>query len=252
MADFSAPVLTSLYLGQFSPSFWEWTASGDALVWTEGTTIVFRDELEELLARLAHQGLPSLSAIALALAACREGYAEPAKLVAQNLLSRIEDEQRAAFEARLIVAYQAMKAIAALPAHLRQGLDAKTVLLEAVLAGAERRLTPGQAERIVAGLAEGVVPAKPDGLSIEWSPPSMFELAADLAALHAGAMALDAEVLERRLRSGVEDQVRAAEVELPDSERVRRLLAHALHAMMGRAARGTLGVCRRPAGRGRC
>ena len=50
--------------------FWKW--NGDTLVWTNGKTLCFREELLPVLNRLAPHGLPSLSTVALFLALLRK------------------------------------------------------------------------------------------------------------------------------------------------------------------------------------
>lgn len=57
--------------------FMGWEADGSAIVWSDGRTIVFREELAGLLRGLNTSRLPPLGAMALALAACRDNWHEP-------------------------------------------------------------------------------------------------------------------------------------------------------------------------------
>ncbi len=54
-----------------------WEADGSAIVWSDGRTIVFREELNGLLRGLNTPVLPPLGAMAMMLAACRDNWHEP-------------------------------------------------------------------------------------------------------------------------------------------------------------------------------
>jgi len=57
--------------------FMGWDADGSAIVWSDGRTIMFREELAGLLGGLNTPYLPPLGAMALTLAACRDNWHEP-------------------------------------------------------------------------------------------------------------------------------------------------------------------------------
>src|ERR1700688_3209400 len=57
---------------------WRWAEAGRVLVWADGTTIAFREELVSILELLAQNGLPPFRAVAVLLAACRGKYPPPA------------------------------------------------------------------------------------------------------------------------------------------------------------------------------
>src|SRR5262245_34643227 len=50
---------------------WRWADDGGVIVWADGSTVAFREELCEILARMPSAGLPPFRLIVLILAACR-------------------------------------------------------------------------------------------------------------------------------------------------------------------------------------
>ena len=76
------------YLVPRTASLWRWDhATAEAVVWTEGGTIAFREELLPVLERLAKRGLPPMNALVWLLGACRESWPE----TANNLISQAGD-----------------------------------------------------------------------------------------------------------------------------------------------------------------
>ena len=59
------------YLHVPAGSLWRWAENGSVLVWRDGSTIAFREEIVHILEWLAPNGLPSFGAIVFLLAACR-------------------------------------------------------------------------------------------------------------------------------------------------------------------------------------
>ena len=62
------------YLSVPIRSFWKWDDGGAVVVWRSGGTITFREELAAVLRRLAPEGLPSIDAVLLLIAATRSGW----------------------------------------------------------------------------------------------------------------------------------------------------------------------------------
>src|SRR5579859_5272101 len=50
---------------------WRWADDGAVLVWADGSTIAFREEVFEILDGLASNGLPPFRLVVLILAACK-------------------------------------------------------------------------------------------------------------------------------------------------------------------------------------
>src|ERR1043166_8603110 len=59
------------YLRAPANGLWRWAEDGAVLVWRDGTTIAFREEIVRILEWLAPNGLPSFGAIVFLLAAGR-------------------------------------------------------------------------------------------------------------------------------------------------------------------------------------
>ena len=59
------------YLRAPANGLWRWAEDGGVLVWRDGSTIAFRQEVIEIIKWLAPNGLPSFGAIVLLLAAWR-------------------------------------------------------------------------------------------------------------------------------------------------------------------------------------
>src|SRR6266511_4121532 len=59
------------YLRPPANGLWRWAEDGAVLVWRDGGTIAFREEIAQLLEWLAPNGLPPFGAIVFLLAACR-------------------------------------------------------------------------------------------------------------------------------------------------------------------------------------
>ena len=87
MNDSLTEVLTSIYLAPPGSSLWRWSKQEETIDWPCGTTILFRAELTEVLARLTPQGAPSLNALVLLLAACRDGWQGPAQEAFHGLMA---------------------------------------------------------------------------------------------------------------------------------------------------------------------
>ena len=62
------------YLGAQGRVPWLWADDGDVLVWKDGTTVAFRQEIELVLQQLQPRGLPPFGAVVLLLGACRDGW----------------------------------------------------------------------------------------------------------------------------------------------------------------------------------
>src|SRR5215475_13523391 len=59
------------YLRAPANGIWRWAENGAVLIWSDGSTIAFREEVVQIIEWLAPNGLPSFGAIVFLLAACR-------------------------------------------------------------------------------------------------------------------------------------------------------------------------------------
>jgi hypothetical protein len=227
------------YLSPTIDSFWRWSGDGEVLTWSDGRTIAFAREVEVVLGRLSSRGLPPFGAVALLLAACREGWDESGgREIVRGYVRIFGQWQTGAITSVPMQATQTVFARAArqvggvlegldtvgrLPPGLREGVDAKSLLAEVVFKRADPVLNPDDAAAVVSALRDGI---DPDGLLPRLSTrESLSQFAEDIDALRPGLADVDEERLALRVRTGLEQLVQPAELDLAPSERVRRLLA---------------------------
>src|SRR4051812_22705507 len=72
------------YLRAPTGGFWRWTEDGAVLVWRDGATIAFREEIIQVIEWLAPNGLPAFGAIVFLLAACRGKLPDAADFVKET------------------------------------------------------------------------------------------------------------------------------------------------------------------------
>src|SRR5687767_2831095 len=71
-------IKAAFYLSPTLDEWWRWNDDAQVLTWWDGATIAFAPEVETVLIRLEPGGLPPFGALALLLAACRDGWTESA------------------------------------------------------------------------------------------------------------------------------------------------------------------------------
>ncbi|EEF58752.1 hypothetical protein [Pedosphaera parvula] len=218
---------------------WRWAESGRVIVWSDGTTIAFREELEEILGLMAVKGLPPFHAIVLLLAACRgklpaasifsHPIAETVPVISdsgkppispatgnQLLLRAWNDpanQEFSEFIARL-------KSLQQLPVELRNSPRAKAVLLEMILEQVRfERVQP--AREIVQVLADGSLT---DDL-LNNKKPSASNTVSLYRQIHQSLKHFSPEALAARIQTGLDELPEAAEITLEPAARVRQLLS---------------------------
>src|SRR5262245_41771674 len=72
------------YLRAPAKGLWHWAEDGKVLVWHDGSTVAFREEVAMILEWLAPNGLPSFGAIVFLLAACRRKVPKVADIVVES------------------------------------------------------------------------------------------------------------------------------------------------------------------------
>jgi hypothetical protein len=202
---------------------WKWEEGGRVLAWNDGTTVLFREELNVLVERLAPAGLPLFPALVLLLAACRGKVPELSSTVDAAgpgrgpflLALQTRQHQQAVEEFTRVIR---------LPPELIARASGKALLAEAVFE-LSTRLSAAESASIARGLCEA------------WGENELGSHPVDAVPLDAGRMLQlvfeglrrhTAETLTRRLRTGLDALPAAApELVLPREERSRRLL-HAL------------------------
>lgn len=227
---------------------WNWEADGSALVWKDGTTVALRQEVLALFETLPFEETPPFEAYVLLLAACR-GRSE----VGADLLQGTPATRAARLGALLQAgsmqvierAGTALGRIAALEPDLRRQLGARRLL-----AGFLTETGPEPNEHSEQW-RESVRRVLIDGLVHELTPGPVGS--EPLRALQAFAEALGGEeplALRRRLRTGVDEPLRPAELPLRPAQQVRallpRLAAQPEQAGLARAVRDILAALRLP------
>jgi len=158
-AGAGAHALATSYLSPSTDSLWRWSFDGDVLTWTDGTTIAFRQEVEHVIERLAPHGLPPFGAVAMLLAACRDGWEQSPGRDAFLRYAAVFSQWRAGAQsgapphASQLVFQRVAKgieevvkgldAVARFAPESRQPKDAKAALAEAVFeVSKNKRLSP--------------------------------------------------------------------------------------------------------------
>ncbi len=234
--------LAQRYLRPTEKTFWRWSDDNAVLVWEDGTTIAFREEVVAVLDRLVSGGLPPFDCVVLLLASCRLDWHRsgaamawfrrlgPASLRAllanddpRAGIDELDDPVRRGASSRedrlLGDAIELLQAVPDLPAEVRTTPAAKAVIAEVAFETYRERGAPDDAKSIVAALDEGIAPAALAPLRNR----GVF-LGDWIIAMRPGLERLDAEGLRLRLATGLDEPVEAAPLELPLGERVRALL----------------------------
>ena len=220
-------------------SFWKWVAGGEAAAWGSGETITFRDELAQVLERLAPDGLPPLGAVLLLLAAARENWA--ATMAHPFLLAAIlvRSGPSAWAEETANQLLRGLDRIHQLRGRLPMTTPLRAELADVVFETYRGRTTPTFAAAVVrtlkTGLPESVLDPGPPCVRADphyWASQvapgggkwhSLVWLN-DARGLQEGLDRVDPERLALRLRTGLDDIVKPAAVELSPAEQTRALI----------------------------
>jgi hypothetical protein len=202
------------------------------VIWCDGTTIAFREEIEEILGQIAARGLPPFGRVVLLLAACR-GKVPEASLIEAFLAANFQrdlprDSARLDLhctvgnfaEQRLMEVLKALRAIAQLPPRLISTPRGKAILVETVLED-DLLADSAEAARVLAVLRDGLLPEE---VQVDRRLGGSDRLIFDLDGLHTGLKRLNAVALEHRARTGLDEAPMPANVELPRAADVQRLL----------------------------
>ncbi len=196
--------------------FWRWADDAMVAEWKDGSTIGFREELTDVLESLAPDGLPSLGAVMLMLAACRDEWKRSNALIGilqgqsnADALPVSKDEMKA----RWTEAVQLMDTIAELPAEFRHSVEAKKVLAGIIFESADRRIPPENSRAILRLWRSGE-------LDREMAQPRAdllhgYRFYRDIVTFIGSVPQIGAESLLNRLRTGLDQAVKAPAVELP-------------------------------------
>lgn len=243
------------YLRAPANGLWHWAEEGKVLVWKDGSTIAFREEIVQILEWLAPNGLPSFGALVFLLAAGRGKLAKVADVVAESSAplppkmgrdASILLSARQQLRAQLEAALAQLARVADLPVELHTGIKARCILAEAVFEPArnERHV---QAAAVLAGWRESIS----DGELLDSEAASatgrylrQIHIVAEGLKLHS------TDSLALRLRTGLDRLPEAVDLHLPVAERARRLIEELSQdrecGAVARAARELLAAVRLP------
>lgn len=202
---------------------WRWEDNGRALVWSDGATIAFREELLAVFERLSPGQLPPFPVLVCILAACRGRYLQPSAPAAAAPTGLSAVLNRRAEQ----LALDSLRKLAALPAELIGTPRAKATLAQIVFEADKRGGGPmSEAAQVVKGMEAPFGDAELNSASSKPGEPPLDVV----ATLHAAGHALRAhtpESLRLRLRTGLDalPGAKMVQISLPRSERAKRLLA---------------------------
>lgn len=235
--------------------FWRWTESGTVLVWRDGSTIAFREEIAQILEWLAPNGLPPFGAIVFLLAAFRSKIPDVADVVVEAktpLPTNMGNDAavllsaRQQLKAQLEAALTQLVKVSKLPTELNTGIKARCILAEAVFepARAERHI---EASAILRGLRK---PLSDTELTYTENSGASGSYIRQIHIVAEGLKLHTAESLLLRLRTGLDALPQEIDADLPSAERARRLIEELSRdsefGAVARAARELVAAVRLP------
>ena len=243
------------YLRAPANGCWRWADAGTVLVWHDGTTVAFREEIALILEVLAPQGLPPFDALALLLAACKGKFQDPAKAFRAMPATLAPDTRTGAGPAQpsqmegdvhpeLVLA--GLRQLEQLPPEVIGHVCGKAVLAHAVFetAAIGHRVDPSA---VLENIRQPFSDAELNGAS------DNFAVTQHLRHLEAISLALKAHTAESlvlRLRTGLDALLKPVGLQLTPGESARRLLDELSqdqeHMGLARAARELLAAVRLP------
>lgn len=210
------------YLMFPAPYFCGWEVDGSAIVWSDGRTIVFREELLGLLRGLNAKRLPPLGALALMLAACRDNWREPPLRRELVWGSGYELEPSSAAARHFETIFRALDELNATWSEIRGDPLAKVRIAAAAFCdGRLDNLFPAVDPLAVLRRLSGEPPTDPPA-----GPRLQQRLLNDLRVLSKALVRLDSKVLSTRIATGLDQLVLPAPepLALPPGGTVRDLL----------------------------
>jgi hypothetical protein len=201
------------------------------VVWEDGSTIAFREELLPIRESLQPMGLPPFGALVLLLAGLRGKTPAAAQLQEPPAVPAVGPVSgkavallavREQFRRQLEAACAELKKLTQLPAELRSGLAGKCVLAEALLERFTGARTP--AGPILRGWAEPIPDAELNESGVDDGPGGSGEGVQHVHLLAQGLKEHSPASLALRLRTGLDALPGKAETPLPPAERARRLI----------------------------
>lgn len=207
-----------LYLSPRANVAWHWSSDGQVVEWIGGRTIVFRKELQRIVAALSSQGLPPLDGILFLITACREHWRDdPQELGNASYLFKFPGTK---FREQWIELAASLDEISNLPEKWRQATQARIFLARIASEPCQHRTSAAVADE-VCNLLQG------ESTELFHNRQPFDELQQHFAFdwLIEGLTALNVDRLETIQRTGLDRLPAAADNESESAPSVRELIA---------------------------
>ncbi len=216
-------------------TFWDWNATGDALIWWNGETLSFYQEIDLVIRRLQPHGLPRFEEILLVLSACRKNWPE-ADGPSARFNAKMQQLDPAGWKDFPIYKwlgpmFDGLNRVHAVARREGFGADVTIAILDAVFAGHGDAIDVFSASEIAKDLSIGEVTlwAQKSDHRVQWRDPKnpplgLLQTVQNLSdVLESFNESLDLKLLEA---TGIRSLVKPASVEdVPFAQPVRQLVA---------------------------
>lgn len=220
------------YLSPIAPSFWRWDDNASVVVWRDGSTLAFRQEILQALERFAPNGLPPFGAVLLLLAAGKSNWNE-GESASRNLNEEVFQLPKAPFKEYPLSEWvkRTVSGLQSIHESARDCLDEPDLLAELpslILGESKISTSAKKAASVLSILTVG-----PEAELLEPRVGMANAFAAfthDLVCLRESLEQIDPDALRTRYRTGLDDVVEPVEIELPEeaelpaSRRARQLI----------------------------
>ena len=139
------------YYQSYRQYFWVWEEDAQVLAVTGGSTIGFREQIEEILTGMAEQGLPPFGSFLLAMIATNRTMDNPVENVASIIRAAQQPETMAQYTEIVEEAVAFLKLLQTLPKQYTIG-KRRQVLLQTIFADSHNRLNIPTSRGIATGL----------------------------------------------------------------------------------------------------
>jgi hypothetical protein len=216
------------YFAPSADAFWSWDDDGQTVVWhdgetgwRDGTTLAFRPEVLAMLRQLAPRGWPPLDAVVLLLAACRDTWAVFPEWTQGGLLPDwARQPAMQAIRDRVSEVLHGLDVVHGLSPALRQSVEAKASLAAIIFESSRPYVPPAEAAEMLVWFETGLTAEE----MARYPHGSIDRARSTVYALMRGLVGLDATALERLLRTGLEQPLTPAPIEVPPPAPVPDLL----------------------------
>lgn len=205
-------------------SFWKWDFESEVVVWSNGSTITFREELAVVLAKLSGQGLPAIDSVLLLIAATRAYWAEDSLALQHQIRSRASQLGDQGMSHEWSELFDRLDVVHELPEEMIRTPEAKANLAATVFEAAPRVLGI-VASRIVCNILTRRTSKTPLLSANLDTRSSSASLPHELWPLRRGLEGVTQDSLRLRKQTGLDIEPKAAPLDRAvDQSTVRSLL----------------------------